>query len=153
MSGADWVLKTWNVNQAILLAFGVTITKGTGQTGMSADGPFLELEQDGKSYDVKKGPDGSVVRFSKNEPVAYLRVHVMQTSEANGVFSAIWNKGLAGDDSDIGTATVTDNRGTTAFASLACWITGPPKLAWGGEPGELVWEICCTKNSRFDGGN
>jgi hypothetical protein len=150
--GADASVKVWNVNDIALVAFGIPITKGPGKTGM-AEGAFLEIEQDGDDFAVKKGIDGSAVIFAKNEPLTMVHVHVMSTSEANGVLSTMRQTAVSSGGTDgIGTLLAKDTQGASVFEAMACIVAGPPKLAINGEPGENVWPIICLGTTRVDGG-
>jgi hypothetical protein len=136
-----------------VLAFGVPISKGPGASGY-APGVFLEIEQDGPSYKITKGADGSWTRSATNEPGTKVTLHFQQTSSSNAVFSAMWNNGLSSlNGADIGTFVASDMNGTSIFEAEAFFVMGPPKKGYGAEAGETIWECYAGDVERLDGGN
>jgi hypothetical protein len=151
--GASANVAIYDCTQVKIFAFGVQISKGPGASGYGKE-VFLEIEQDGQSWIVVKGADGSMTRCATNEPGTKLKVHLMQTSSSNAVFSAMWNLDIKGKNgAGIGTFASADLQGTSIFESEACWVVGPPARGYGKEAGELIWELYCGKVERFDGGN
>jgi Protein of unknown function (DUF3277) len=151
--GATFDVKIFDCTQVKLIAFGVPISKGPGASGY-APGVFLEIEQDGPSWKIVKGADGTLTRCATNEPGTKVTLHLLQSSASNAVLSAMWNldqKGING--AGIGTFVASDMQGTSVFESEACWVMAPPKVGYGQEGGERIWELYCCKVERFDGGN
>ena len=151
--GAGALVAIFDCTQVALRAFGVAISKGPGASGY-APGVFCEIDQDGPSWKVVKGADGSITRCATNEPGTKVSIHLLQTSASNAIFSAMWNldtKGING--AGIGTFQANDMSGTSLFESEAFWVMGPPKKGYGQEAGETIWECYACKVERFDGGN
>jgi hypothetical protein len=147
------VPKTWSVNQLRVQAFGVPVTKGPGQAG-AGENVFLEISQDGPSFAYKKGADGSVTRYATNEPITKVKVHLMQTSAGNAIFSAMLAADVASlNGAGIGTFVAQDLNGTSVYAFDDAWVSGPPEAGFGKDPTERVWELHMTNGGRVDGGN
>jgi Protein of unknown function (DUF3277) len=151
MSLANNDTKIYDATRYRIAFASVPISKGAGASGY-AEGVFLELEQEGKDFDVKKGTDGTVTRFARNETVTRGTLHIMQTSESNDFLSTMLNldKATPGGQG-VASFVVEDLDGTTVFNSQEAWIEGPPKLTLDGEPTERGWPFCFTKVTRLDG--
>jgi hypothetical protein len=147
------VPKLYNANQVKILAWGVPISKGPGASGY-APGVFLKISQDGPSYKIVKGADGSWTRCATNEPGTKITINLAQTSSSNAIFSKMWNLGLVSlNGEDIGTFVGSDMNGTSVFESEAFFIMQPPEKGYGVEIGETIWECYGGAVERLDGGN
>jgi hypothetical protein len=147
------VPKLYNANQVKILAWGVPISKGPGASGY-APGVFMKISQDGPSFKIVKGADGSITRCATNEPGTKLTINLAQTSASNAIFSKMWNLDIGGLNGDgIGTFVGSDMNGTSVFESEAFWVMQPPEKGYGVEIGDTVWECYCCAVERLDGGN
>jgi len=118
------------------------------------DGEFCRIEQDNASFGAKQGTDGQVTRFKTNQDLTTVTIILMQSAEGNAILSALLNADLlASNGAGVAPILIRDRQGKSAFASPEAWITGPPKVAYGREPGAREWTIQCANPKRFDGGN
>jgi hypothetical protein len=145
--------KIFDCTQVKVIAWGIPISKGPGASGY-AEGAFLEIEQDGPSWKVKKGADGSITRSATNEPGTKISVHLMSSSSSNAVFSKMWNLDVNGiNGAGIGTFVGSDMQGTSVFEAEAFWVVGPPKKTYSQEGETTTWECYGCEVERLDGGN
>lgn len=151
--GLQFDVKIYDCTQIAIVYAGVPISKGPGASGY-AEGIFLEYDQDGDDWGVKKGADGSLTRFGINEPVTLAQIHLMQTCASNAVFSGMRSLDIKGvNGAGVGTFAATDLQGTSTIVAGKCWVLGPPKVGYGKEAGERIWRLVLAQVERLDGGN
>jgi hypothetical protein len=151
--GLHFDVKIYDCTQVSIVYAGVPISKGPGASGY-AEGVFLEYDQDGDDWGVKKGADGSLTRYCINEPVTFAQVHLMQTCASNAVFSGMRTLDVKGvNGAGIGTFSAIDLQGTSLLEAGKCWVLKPPKKGYGKEAGETIWPLVLAQVERLDGGN
>lgn len=122
--------------------------------GGYADGTFIEIEQDSDDFVDVVGIDGDVTRSKTNDRRATITLTLMQTSESNGLLSALNNiDRKASNGAGVGPLLIKDNQGTTLFAAEKSWIAKPPTAGFDKTAGPRAWKIRVADLERFDGGN
>ena len=120
---------------------GYQISFGAGQSGY-ADGEFFTIEQEGNSFEIVEGSDGSVARSKSFGQILIMSVSLLQTSISNDVLSALF----ASDNNHpsgrgIGSMSL-DGFGKAIIRCTNSWIQKPTDILLG--PGATVrkWPIC-----------
>lgn len=150
MSGLNTspAMKNWDLSALLMVFMGIGLS-----TGFDED-DVLELEPEADTFGHKVGADGEWVRFRNNNKVNKVSVHLMQTSIANSLFSAIATRdentqGGAG----VGPMLVQDLQGTTLLEAQNCFVSHRPTRTFGREPKPRVWELTCSIDVQIDGNN
>lgn len=140
-------VKEYDANEVTVNFSGLPIESGY------ADGEFVRIEQQNKSFSSVQGTDGQVTRSKTNQDLTTVTIILMQSSEGQAKLSTILNADLlAGNGAGIGPLLIRDRQGLSVFEANA-WITGPPKISYDRGATAREWELECTDVVRFDGGN
>lgn len=123
--------------------------------GGAGESDFFTPERVQADFEFKEGADGSVTRSATNSKLAKITLKTMQSSDVNGVLSAL----LANDVKSPGGAgivpgVITDlPNGTTGITYSQGWIAGPPACPFGKEAQEREWTFYAYCEIYFVGGN
>jgi hypothetical protein len=141
-------VRNWDLSQFVMVFMGINV-----ETGFDED-DVLEIEPEAETFGHKVGADGEVARFRNNNRVNKATLHLMQTSVANSLLSALANldQNQAGG-AGIGPFLLKDLQGTTVLAGQFGWISKRPKRTFGREPKSRDWEITCVIDLEVDGNN
>jgi hypothetical protein len=130
----------------VIFTFGAVMVTGY------MEGTFINVAQNGDSFETAQGADGGVDRINKNSNVHIITVTLKRTSLTNDAFSAIHNSDKLNNDG-IRPATVKDMNGTSLFFARQGWIAIPPS----GEEADTMpsreWVIHTGAADNFVGGN
>jgi structural protein KPP10_ORF10 len=141
-------MKIYDADQVAIIAFNIPIQSGY------ADGEFVRIQQDEKSFKAKKGTDGEVTRSKMDGFLTTVTITLMQTSSSNALLSGILNLDEQGQNgAGVGPLLIADLQGTSIFEASSAWITGPPEVVYDREAEGRAWEIQCVRDVRLDGGN
>lgn len=139
--------KTYDPDQVDVL-FGLVPLTGW------ADGSFITITYDEKTFTVKSGTDGQFTRSKRKGRIATVTAKLMQSSDSNAVLSAAHEADYqAPNGAGIVPLLVRDKGGTTLFACAEAWVTGLPDQDFDREAGSREWEICATNPTALVGGN
>lgn len=142
-------LKIYTSNQIVATFAGIPI-----QSGRSGEGDFIKLERMNPAFSTKVGADGEVARTRSNDKRAKITVTLMQTSDTNALFSAIFNLDEnAPGGAGVGAFEVQDLGGTSLHFAPEAWIVKPADATYAAEVGTRVWEMEAAQLNGVIGGN
>ncbi len=116
------------------------------------DGTFLEVERDERSFALKTGAAGEVVRTRNNNIAGSVLITLLPNSVSNDFFS----QQLIADELlgiTVGALLVRDLRGRDLFGGDEAFLDGPPKVSY--QVGDVVgrqWKIIIPRLKMFVGG-
>ena len=138
--------KVYNADEVTLLIGDVLVDSGFG------DGEFLSYELISDAISSVAGTDGEVAISKSNDPRVQFTITLLQTSDANDVFSSLHNlrrrPGMAG----VAPYTVRDRNGRTLHEGK-CWVKKSPTAAFNRTAGPRAWAFEGVEEFGFDGGN
>lgn len=119
--------------------------------GYSED-TFINITKDVKPFDIIRAMDGSIARIYRHDEGFKLELTIAQSSPSNNILSALYNLDTA---TRIGKfpVFVTDNRGSTRFFALTCWVENIPEVTFSNKMETRTWTLACTQGSITVGGN
>lgn len=121
--------------------------------GLAPD-TFMTVAQQNPNFGYTPGLDGEGTWWENKNRYTIVTITTNQTSETNGVLSAILNGDLkVPGGTGIAPFFARDRNGTFVISAAEARILGPPEQARGMEPGTLQWQIGLHQPERFDGGN
>lgn len=142
-------LKVYTSNQIVASFAGIPI-----QSGRSGEGDFIKIERMNPAFSEKVGADGEVARSRSNDKRTKITVTLMQTSDTNALFSAIFllDENAPGG-AGVGAFSVADLGGTSLHFAAEAWITKPADVTYAAEVGTRIWEFTAASMSGVVGGN
>lgn len=142
-------LKIYTSNQIVATFAGIPI-----QSGRSGEGDFIKIERVNPAFSEKVGADGEVARSRSNDKRTKVTVTLMQTSDTNALFSAIFalDENAPGG-AGVGAFEVQDLGGTSLHFAAEAWIVKPADATYAAEVGTRVWEFMCAAMNQVIGGN
>ena len=142
-------MKVYTSNQIVATFAGVPI-----QSGRSSEGDFIKIERMNPAFSTKVGADGEVARSRSNDKRTKITVTLMQTSDTNALFSAIFLLDeTAPNGAGVGAFGVKDQGGTSLHFAAESWITKPADATYAAEVGTRVWEFEAANMTGVIGGN
>lgn len=134
---------------------GFQASRGSGASGYAADGPFIEIEQDGPSFTVRRGTDGTETRSKTNDHGASAKLH---TSSSNSPTNDFLSGLIAADEAapngaSIVSLTIEDMQGTTLFIADSAYLLSRPKWDGAAEAVDLEWPFHAIWRVFNVGGN
>jgi hypothetical protein len=140
--------KVYSANEVKAVFSGIPIESGRG------DSDFITITPRNERFGVKVGLDGEATFWEDRDNTHEVLITLMQTSEMNGVFSAILNGDMkAPGGAGIAPFSVKDMQGRDVFVEKEARIAGWPEVSYQKEPGTITWKILCPNPERFLGGN
>jgi len=138
--------KVYNGNEVTLLIGDVLIDSGLG------DSEFLSYESAEDDITSLVGADGEVAISKTNNPLVNFDVSVLQTSEANDVFSGMRLLRRAPGNAGVAPYTVRDRNGRTLHEGK-CWVRKSPTVTMAKSATVRQWAFSGVEDYGFDGGN
>lgn len=136
--------------EVTLIVAGVDVNTGF------ADGTFVSLKRNSKTFGSKVGACGDFARVRKLDGSATVMITLLQTSQANARLSALATLDENGTNgAGVGPFLMRDRGGTSLHAGESCWVSDRPEIQYGDEITNRVWEITIARVSptSIDGGN
>ena len=138
--------KVYNANEVTLLIGDVLIESGF------ADGEFLSYESISDDIASVAGADGEVAISKNLDPRVQFTVTLLQTSDANDVFSGLRQLRRLPGNAGVAPYTVRDRNGRTLHEGK-CWVKKAPTAAFARSAGPRAWAFEGVEEFGFDGGN
>lgn len=138
--------KVYNAHEVTLLIGDVLIDSGF------ADGEFLSYERINDDISSVAGADGEVAISKNNDARVQFTVTLLQTSDANDVFSGLRQLLRFPGNAGVTPFTVRDRNGRTLHEGK-CWVKKPPTAAYARTAGSRAWAFEGVEEFGFDGGN
>jgi hypothetical protein len=129
-------LKTYDPKKYPIVFAGILVNEGL------ADGTFLNISTETPGFSSKSGVDGEVTRTRSHDRRATATITVMQTSEVNDRFSALYAADRAATNGQgVGAFYVQDLAGTTVLESSVAYIANDPDVTLEAEASTRDWVI------------
>lgn len=143
--GADPLVRTYDPKK-IVITFGTNIITGL------PDGSFVNIVQNGDSFEKQKGADGGVDRVNKNAGDFSVTLTLKQTSPSNAALSAahILDKTTNAGKLPL---TIKDVNGTSLFFADQAWIGKPPDSENSNALSNREWRLDTGIAKYIVGGN
>ncbi len=140
--------KVYSANEIKAALGGIPIESGRG------DDEFVAIKANNPRFSLKVGSDGEATYSENRDNSHEVTITLMQTSEANAVFSAL----LTGDIKTPGGAGIVpfalkDMQGRDVFFEKEARIAGWPDMSYAKETGTIPWILLCPNPERFIGGH
>lgn len=121
--------------------------------GFSEDS-MCSFEFDSESFGDVVGVTGEVSRSKNMDRRAKLTIKLMQTSDSNDLFSAVYTSSRLGSNgADIAALRVEDLNGRLVISGPECWIMDTPKAEYGKTASAYEWVIRIANAEAFFGGS
>jgi hypothetical protein len=118
----------------------------------------VKVARDEDSFTKQVGASGEVARARNKNRTGKVTFTVMQTSQANDIFSAAQQidegriaAGVTG--SGYGALEGRDPNGTTVVSAATAWVMKPADAEFAKELGQREWVLDCAELQMFIGGN
>lgn len=136
--------KTYDPSKLILSFKGVQISG-------YADGTFIKVTRDTKTFSDKPGAGGDVVRTRSHDKRGAVVVTLQDAAQSNDTLSNnIVQDELKGNQ--VGALQLTDGNGTTLVSASQAWVVAPADPEYANESGNREWTIRAAELDIFVGG-
>lgn len=118
----------------------VLIAMGSHAVSGYADDSYVSIEPSGDGTTKKTGCDGEIVRSMSPDHSFVIKVALLQTSDSNSYFQALYNRDQETGDA-IEPIMVQDLMGGLLFSADQAWVPKPATRVRGKEATNNEWEI------------
>jgi hypothetical protein len=139
-----------------VIATWVPLTPGVGVINLNegiAEGTFISISREKRSYTKKMGSDGEGTRVRSNDRSGTVTVTIRGGSATNDKLSTVLdiaeNTGLG----NLGPLAVDDFTGTSLATSPQAYIEGWPDKEYADDESDNDWTFICHNLVLFHGGN
>jgi hypothetical protein len=127
-------LRTWNLNQVIVLVNGIPVD-GWDESDAVSFAPTDDLSS------MTVGADGEVTRNISNDRTGSITFNLMQTSRGNDIFNALMQLSKTVATGDVFSIFIDNINSGEKMVAPKCWIKREPDLKMGKSASANTW-VC-----------